>query len=171
MASHGFIFEASSLVSIFSLGFSIHSKVSHFMLPTDVSGSHVFIPLLLLQSAGVCRVRSFWVSCPSNRGLETREVVQSSVHPADPGGNAAVNHQRANPTTSPTDRLRPRAVCRIDRYPRPVCLRQPCSPRGHSKGPSFESRKSSTGGRLTEAGLGWWIQGHLTGRLICVRRG
>ena len=41
MASHGFIFEASSLVSIFSLGFCIHSKVSHFMLPTDVSGSHV----------------------------------------------------------------------------------------------------------------------------------
>ena len=41
MASHGFIFEASSLVSIFSLGSSIHSKVSHFMLPTDVSGSHV----------------------------------------------------------------------------------------------------------------------------------
>ena len=41
MASHGFIFEASSLVSIFSLGFSIHSKISHFMLPTDISGSHV----------------------------------------------------------------------------------------------------------------------------------
>ena len=37
-----FIFEASSLVSIFSLGFSIHSKVSHFMLPADVSGSHVY---------------------------------------------------------------------------------------------------------------------------------
>ena len=42
MASHGFIFEASSLVSIFSLVFSIHLKVSHFMLPTDVSGSHVY---------------------------------------------------------------------------------------------------------------------------------
>ena len=65
----------------------------------------MFIPLLLLQSAGVCGVRSFWVSRPSNRGLATREVVQSSVRPADPGGDAAANHQRANPTTSPTDRL------------------------------------------------------------------
>ena len=70
----------------------------------------MFIPLLLLQSAGVCGFRSFWVSRPSNRGLETREVVQSSVCPADPGGDAAANHQRANPATSPTDRLRPRAV-------------------------------------------------------------
>ena len=105
----------------------------------------MFIPLLLLQSAGVCGFRSFWVSCPSNRGLETREVVQSSVCPADPGGDAAANHQRANPATSPTDRLHPRAVCRIDCYPRPICLRQPCSPGGRSKGPSFKSGKSSTG--------------------------
>ena len=37
-------------------------------------------------------------------------MVQSSVCPADPGGDAAVNHQRANPATSPTDCLRPRAV-------------------------------------------------------------
>ena len=131
----------------------------------------MFIPLLLLQSAGVCGVRSFWVSRPSNRGLETREVVQSSVRPADPGGDAAANHQQANPATSPTDRLRHRADCQIDRYPRPICLWQPCSPRGHSKGPSFESRKSSTGGRLTEVGPGWWIQRHPSGRLICVRRG
>ena len=131
----------------------------------------MFIPLLLLQSAGVCGFQSFWVSRPSNRGLETREVVQSSVCPADPGGDAAANHQLANPATSPTDRLCPRAVCRIDRYPRPICLRQPCSPRGRSKGPLFESRKSSTGGRLTEAGPGWWIQGHPSGRLICVRQG
>ena len=131
----------------------------------------MFIPLLLLQSAGVCGVRSFWVSRPSNRGLETCEVVQSSVRPADPGGDAAANHQRANPATSPTGRLRHRAVCQIDRYPRPICLRQPCSPGGRSKGPSFESGKSSTGGHLTEAGLGWWIQGHPSGRLICVRLG
>ena len=57
----------------------------------------MFIPLLLLQSAGVCGFRSFWISRPSNRGLETREMVQSSVCPADPGGDAAANHQRANP--------------------------------------------------------------------------
>ena len=43
MASHGFIFEASSLVSIFSLVFSIHLEISHFMLPTNVSGSHVYL--------------------------------------------------------------------------------------------------------------------------------
>ena len=42
VASHGFISEASSLVSIFALVFSIHLKVSHFMLPTSVSGSHVY---------------------------------------------------------------------------------------------------------------------------------
>ena len=77
----------------------------------------MFTPLLLLQSAGVCGFRSFWVSCPSNRGLETREMVQSSISPADPGGDAAVSHQWANPITSPTDRLLPRAVCWVDRYP------------------------------------------------------
>ena len=98
-------------------------------------------------------------------------MVQSSVCPADPGGDAAVNHQRANPTTSPSGHLCPRAFCQIDRYPRPICLRQPWTPGGRSKGPSFESGKSSTGGRLAEAGPGWWIQGHLSGRLICVRRG
>ena len=42
MASHGFIFEASSLVSIFSFVFSIYSKESHFMSPTGVSGSYVY---------------------------------------------------------------------------------------------------------------------------------
>ena len=131
----------------------------------------MFIPLLLLQSAGVCGFRSFWVSRPSNRGLETREVVQSSIGPADPGGDAAASHLRANPATSPTDCLLPRAARRADRYPRPIYLRQPCSPGGRSKGPSFESGKSSTDGRLTEMGPGWWIQGHPSGRLICVRRG
>ena len=140
------------------------------MLPTDVSGSHVY-PALPLQSAGVCGFRLFWVSRPSNRGLETREMVQSSIGPADPGGDAAASHQQANPVTSPTDRLLPRAVCRVDRSPRPICLRQPCLPGGHSKGPSLESGKSPTGGRLTEAGPGWWIQGHPSRRLICVWRG
>ena len=33
-----------------------------------------------------------------------------------------MSHQRANPATSPTDRLLPRAVCRVDCYPRPICL-------------------------------------------------
>ena len=55
MASHGFIFEVSSLVSIFSLGFSIHSQVSHFMLPTDVSGSHV-LSRFYFCSLRVCAV-------------------------------------------------------------------------------------------------------------------
>ena len=131
----------------------------------------MFISLLLLQSAGVRGFRSFWVSCPSNRGLETREVVQSLVCPADPGRDAAADHQRANPATSPTDRLRPRAACQIDHYSRPICLRQPCSPGGREKGPSFESGKSSTGGRLTATGPWWWIQGHPPGRLTCARRG
>ena len=87
----------------------------------------MFTLLLLLQSAGVCGFRSFWVSHASNRGLETREMVQSSIGPADPGGDAAASHQWANPATSPTDCLLPRAVCRVDCYPRPICLRQPCS--------------------------------------------
>ena len=55
MASHGFKFEVSSLVSIFSLVFSIHSKVSHFMLPTDVSGSHV-LSRFYFCSLRVCAV-------------------------------------------------------------------------------------------------------------------
>ena len=74
------------------------------MLPTDVSRSHVY-PALLFQSAGMCGFRSFWVCRPSNRGLETREMVQPSIGPADPGGDAAASHQWANPATSPTDRL------------------------------------------------------------------
>ena len=60
---------------------------------------------LLLQPAGVCGSRSFWVSCPFHRGLETHEMVQPSTGPADPGGDAAVSYQWANPTTPSTDRL------------------------------------------------------------------
>ena len=137
------------------------------MLPTDVSRSHVY-PTLLLQSGGVCSFRSFWVSHPSNRGLETREMVQPSIGPADPGGDAAASHQRANPATSPTDRLLLWAVCRVNHSPRPICLQQSCSPGGRPEGPSLESRKSSTGGRLPEAGPWWWIQGHPSGRFVCV---
>ena len=119
----------------------------------------MFIPLLLLQSAGVCGFRSFWVSRPSNRGLETREMVQSSVCPADPGGDAAANHQRANPATSPTDRLRPRAVCWIDRYPRPICLRQPCSPGGRSKGPRSKVGKAQLAAASQKRGRGGGSKG------------
>ena len=66
------------------------------MSPTDLSVSHVH-HALLLQPAGVCGSRSFWISCPSHRGLETCEMVQPSTGPADPGGDAAVSHQQANP--------------------------------------------------------------------------
>ena len=130
VASHGFIFEASSLVSIYFHFCSLFIQKKVPLCHLLVYQGPMFIPLLLLQSAGVCGFRSFWVSRPSNRGLETREVVQSSVCPADPGRDATANHQWANPATSPTDRLRRRAVCQIDRYPRPICLRQPCSPGG-----------------------------------------
>ena len=61
------------------------------MPPTDLSGSpdhHA----LLLQPAGVCSFRPFWVSHPSNRGLETCEMVQPLTGPADPGGDAAVSY-------------------------------------------------------------------------------
>ena len=84
------------------------------MPPTDLSRSHVY-PALLLQSAGLCHFRSFLVSRPSNRGLETHEIVQPSIGPADPGGDAAVSHQLANPTTSSTDRLLLWAVCWVNR--------------------------------------------------------
>ena len=60
---------------------------------------------LLLQPAGVCGSQSFWVSCPSHRGLETREMVQPSTGPADLGGDAAASYQWANATTSSTDHL------------------------------------------------------------------
>ena len=83
-------------------------------------------------------------------------MVQPTIGPADPRGDAAASHQWANPATSPTDRLLPRAVCRDNRSPGPICLQQPCSPGGRPKGSSLESGKSSTGGRLTEAGP-WWM--------------
>ena len=44
MASDGFIFEASSLVSIFfACVFLFILKISYSMLPTNVSGSHVYL--------------------------------------------------------------------------------------------------------------------------------
>ena len=64
MASHGFIFEASSLVSIFSFVFSIYSKESHFMSPTGVPGSHVY-PVFYFCSLRVCAVFDhFWYPAP-----------------------------------------------------------------------------------------------------------
>ena len=74
------------------------------MSPTGLSVSHVH-HALLLQPAGVCGSRSFWISCSSHRGLETGEMVQPLTSPADPGGDAAASHQRANPTTPSTDCL------------------------------------------------------------------
>ena len=53
------------------------------MPPTDLSVSHVH-HALLLQPVGVCSFRSFWVSHPSNRGLETREMVQPSTWSSRP---------------------------------------------------------------------------------------
>ena len=76
------------------------------MSPTDLSVSLVH-HALLLQPAGVCSSRSFWVSCPYDRRLETREMVQPSTGPAGPGGDAAASYQRANPTTLSTDRPPP----------------------------------------------------------------
>ena len=90
------------------------------MSPTDLSVSLVHHDLLL-QSAGVCGSQSFWVSCHSHRGLETCEMVQPSTGPADPGGDAAVSNQRANPTTPSTDRLLLWAISWVNRTPRPIC--------------------------------------------------
>ena len=140
------------------------------MPSTDLSRSHVH-PALLLQFAGVCGFRSFWVSCPSNRGLETREMVQPLTGPADPGGDAAARNQQANPATPSTDRLLLWAVCRVNCWPGPICLQQSYSPRGRPEGPSLESGKSSTGGRLPEAGPWWWIQGHPSGRFVYMWQG
>ena len=47
---------------------------------------------LFLQPLGVFGSRSFWVSCPSHRGLETREMVQPLTGPADLGEDAAVSY-------------------------------------------------------------------------------
>ena len=74
------------------------------MSPTDLSVSLVH-HALLLQLVGVCGSRSFWVPCPSHRGLETHEMVQPLTGPADPGGDAAASYQWANPTTPSIDCL------------------------------------------------------------------
>ena len=140
------------------------------MSPTDLSVSHVH-HALILQPAGVCGSRLFWISCPSHRGLETREMVQPLTGPADPGGYAAASHQRAYPTTPSTDRLLLWAVGWTNCTPRLTCLYQSGSSRGHPKGPSLEGGKSPIGSRLPEAGLWWWIQGHLSGRFVCIWRG
>ena len=121
MVSHGFIPEVPSLVGIY-FTCTLHSlKGKSIHAPTDLSGNHVH-HALLLQPAGVCDFRSFWVSRPSNRGLETHEMVQPLTGPADPGGDAAAGYQRANPTTPSMDRLLFWVVCWVNRSPEPICL-------------------------------------------------
>ena len=66
----------------------------------------------------MCGSRSFWVSCPSHRRLETREMVQPSTGPADPGGDAAVSYQQANPTTPSTDCLLLWAISWVNHPPK-----------------------------------------------------
>ena len=126
---------------------------------------------LFLQPSGVCGSGSFWVSCPSHRGLETCEMVQPSTGPADPRGDAAVSDQRANPTTPSTDRLLLWAISWVNRTPRPICLKQSVSPGGRPEGPSLTSRKSSIGSCRPEAGPWWLIQGHPSGRFVHTRWG
>ena len=64
MASDGFIFEASSLVSIFfACVFLFILKISYSCYPLMYQGL-MFISLLLLQSAGVRSFRSFWYPAP-----------------------------------------------------------------------------------------------------------
>ena len=49
-------------------------------------------------------------------------MVQPSTDPADPGGDAAVSYQQANPTTPSTDCLLLWAVSWVNGPPRPICL-------------------------------------------------
>ena len=128
------------------------------MLPTDVSGSHVY-PALLLQSASVCGFRSFWVSRPSNRGLETHEMVQSSIGPADPGGDAAASHQRANPAASPTDRLLPGAVCRVKASPVPSASSSHAHPEVTQKAPRLKAGKAQLAATSQKRGRGGGSKG------------
>ena len=95
-------------------------------------------------------------------------MVQPLTGPADPGGDAAASHQRANPTTLTTIRLLLWGFSWGNRQPRRIGLQQSYSPRGRPEGPSLESGKSSTGGCLPEARPWWWIQGHPPGRFIHV---
>ena len=140
------------------------------MPSTDLFSSHVHAALLL-QFAGVCGFRSFWVSCPSNRGLEMREMVQPSTGPADPGGVAAASHQWANPSTTTTACLLLWGFSWGNSHPRPIGPQQSYSPSSRPEGPSLESGKSSTGGHLPEVGPWWWIQGHPSGRFVHVWQG
>ena len=119
----------------------------------------MFIPLLLLQSAGVCGFRSFWVSRPSNRGLETREVVQSSIGPADPGGDAAASHQQANPATCPTDRLLPGAVAELTATPGPSASGSHAHPEVAQKVPHSKAGKAQLTAALQKQGRGGGSKG------------
>ena len=97
---------------------------------------------LLLQPAGVCSSRSFWVSCPSHRGLETCEMVQPSTGPADPGGDAAVSYQWANPTTPSTDRLLLWAISWVNRPPSPSASSSQACPEVAQKAPCLRAGKA-----------------------------
>ena len=167
MASRGLILERSSLVSIY-FACTLYSLKKRSLLVTYCFTSVSCSPCLTFAACGCVRFLIIWVPCPSHRGLEAGEMVQPSAGPADSGGDAATSYQRANPTTPPTDRLLLWVISWVNRSPRLICLQQSGSPGGHPEGPSLKSGKSSIGGCLPEAGPWWWIQGHPSGRFLCI---
>ena len=128
------------------------------MSPTDllVSLAH---HTLLLQLAGVCSSQSFRVSCPSYRGLETREMVQPSTGPADPGGDVAASYHRANPTTPSTDRLLLWAISWVNCPPRLICLYQSGSPGVAQKAPRLQVAKAQLVAASQKQGCGGGSKG------------
>ena len=169
MASHGFIFEASSLVSIFSLVFSIHSKVSHFMLPTDVSGSHVYPAFTFAVCGCVWFFDHFgypappigdwrhvkWYNLRSVQQTleEMQQRVTSGLTPLPPLQIASSLGLSAGPTATPGPSASGSHAC----------------PEVAQKAPRSKAGKAQLMA-ASQMGPGWWIQGHPSGS-ICVRRG
>ena len=86
-------------------------------------------------------------------------MVQSSIGPADPGGDAAASHQWANPATSPTDRLLPRAVCRVDRTPGPSASGSHARPEVAQKAPRSKAGKAQLAAASQKRGWGGGSKG------------
>ena len=167
MASHGFIFEASSLVSIFSLGSSIHSKVSHFMLPTDVSGSHVSSRFYFC-SLRVCAVFDHF-GYPAPPIGDSRHVKWYNLRSVQQ--TLEEMQQRITSGLTPLPPLQIASALGLPAgsaaTPGPSASGSHVRPEVAKKAPRSKAGKA----QLTATGPWWWIQGHLPGRLTCARWG
>ena len=171
MASHGFILEAPSLVSIY-FARTLHSLKRRSLSCHLLVYQCLMFTTLYFCSLQVCAVLDhFGYPAPPigdwrhvkwyNLRLvqqtleEMQQRVTSGLTPLPPLQIASSSEPSAGLTTPPG----------------PSASSSQGSPGGHPEGPLLTSGKSSIGGCCPEVGPWWWIQGHPSGRFVYTRRG